>query len=66
MAEYWLALGQVEEALREFSGLPASIQSHPEVIRMRQRFDCLPPAILELWLSNPNTARKRRKRALAS
>ncbi len=69
MAEYWLALGQLEEALREFSQLPLSAQKHPDVVRMRERFSCLPPHILEMWLPNAKanaSHRKGQKRVLAT
>ncbi len=66
MAEYWLALGQVEEALEEFSQLPMTVRTHPEVVRMRARFECLPAQVVEMWLSNPRLSHpKNRKRSRA-
>lgn len=39
MAEYWLALGQAEDAWRELNRLPEDALSHPDVQRLREQIN---------------------------
>ncbi len=62
MAEYWLALGQTEDAWRELSRLPLYTRTHPEVQRVRRQFLSLPgPEMGADFPGLANTRPKKRK-----
>ena len=52
-AEYWLALGNAEEAICEVTAIPAYARNHPEVIRVKQMISAFPDEAVQVWLAVP-------------
>lgn len=52
MAENWLALGQVEEALHELGSLSFAERKHPEVQRLLRKISFFPSHVVEAWIAD--------------